>query len=247
MSRNLKNTRISKGGKLIADEWIWNEDFQSGENKIGVDITKHTIYHMGDVCAAEDITLKDILLLIENIDIYSTLSPMFTKGPWLKEMIAEGLSGKKKELHMDSIRLSWVYSINNDFYNEGKDILESYISVSGIVDNENESYALEFTPLYELANCKIILDEELIICDERKESLKKRREYLDSLSEEEYEQETYYPTLLQTRKHFTLYDILHGLFWELSYLGSPIDRDEKLNDLKETARKIDSGEENLKR
>lgn len=245
MSR-FSNMRISKDGRLLADEWIYNEEKRKGRSEKGVDVTDTALFRLHDGCTLDDgVIFRDILLLIENMDIYSSLSPLLTQGPWLKDMVDEGLTGESDDgSSVDTIVIGWCPSVQDDFYNEDKSLFDVYTNVYGKLNEEEfKTYALDFTPIYKFADCAVILDRDFVIQDERKESLKGRREYLDSLSEEEYQKEQYYPTLLTTRQDFTLLDIIHGLFWKLSFHGGPKDRDARLAELSETIRKIESGEE----
>lgn len=43
----------------------------------------------------------------------------------------------------------------------------------------------------------------------------------------------------------TLLQLIHALFWELSFFGTPEERDAERRSLQETVRRIDAGEERL--
>lgn len=243
MSR-FNNLRIAKGGKLLADEWIYNKETQEGKMDRGIDVTELFMYRLRDNCTLEDdVIFRDVLLLIESLDEYTALSPMLTCGPWLKDIVDEGLIGESDtNSQTDNITIGWAAAVEDDFYNEGQSEFTLFTNVYGTGKENTETWALDFTPAYQLVDHTITLDREFSIEDEQKGSLKGRREYLDSLTEEERSEERYYPTIVKTNKSFTLYDIIYGLFWELSFHGSPKDRDLRTAELTETMRKIKSGE-----
>jgi len=246
MSR-FSDLRISSGGKLLADEWIYNEETKRGRMERGVDVTDKALFHLTQECSIEDdVVFKDILMLLESMDIYPFLSPLFTHGPWLKGLVDEGLIPNlfDTEAPVDKIIIGWSCALQDDLYDD-RSVLESCVNVYGVRNDSDETYALDFTPLYELADCKVILDDKVDIHDERKVTMEPRRKYLDSLSDEERGKESYYPIMTETHKSFTLFEILYGLFWEFSFHGGPENREEKLEELKETMRRIDSGEEKL--
>lgn len=241
MSR-FNNMRISKNGKLLADEWIYNKEKRKGRTVKDVDITDSALFRLHNKCILNDnVILRDILLLIKNMNTYPILSPILTQGRWLKDIVDEGLTGESgdDDSAINTIIIGWHSSIQDDIYNEDKSLFDAYINIYGKSNKkDSENYALDFMPIYKLINCAIVLDHNFIIHDERKKSLEGRYEHLVSLSKEEY-----YPSLFTTNHDFTLFNIIHGLFWELSFHGGPKDRDAKSAEMIETIRKINSGEE----
>jgi len=225
MSR-FSNIRIAKGGKLLADEWTYNRETRSGKSIKGVDISNKMKLYLTEKCNLEDeVTLEDILLLVDSTGTHDFLSPMLTRGPWLDEFIEEGFSAPDEGPPVDKIVLKWNASVSKDiFSDDNKEVLELYVGMFGTQDGVDDTFALDFTPLNRLKHCKIILDEEMTIDDERHD---------------------FVPTsaLLYTHKQFTLFDILHGLFWEFSFHGSPAERNKSFQELSEIAKRIQSGEE----
>jgi len=237
------NIRISKGGKLLADKWIYNEETKRGKTEKDVDVSDKAKYFLMDDCSLMDnVTFKDILLLVESLDQYDFLSPLLTRGPWLEELVDEGLSPNLfNKKSVDQINIGWRCSLQDDFYDD-RTLLESYVDIYGKCDNDSDRYGIGFTPLYELQDCKLVLNEKIAIEDERRASNENRALYLKSLSEEERNQESYYPIITKAYKKFTLFEILHGLFWELSFHGGPEDRDKLREELSERVARIQSGE-----
>jgi len=221
------NIIIKKGGELFADKWNPNER----KSEKNVNITDKYLYHLTEECEFEDgLTFKDIMLLIKNIDAYDVLSPILTYGPWLKDLIDEGLSEKPdKKKFFDKIIIGWRCAVVDDY--EGGDYLETYVQVNGIKNDSDDRWAVSYTPLNEMAECEISLNSELLIYDDRHDTR--------GIGEE------YCPTLIGTKKRFTLFNILYGIFWELSFHGGPKERDKKSEELSELVDKIKNGEEKM--
>jgi len=225
MSR-FSNMRISKNGRLLVDEWIYNKETKNGKMIKDTDVTNWALYHLYNECILDDnVVFKDILLLIKNIDKYSLLSPLLTQGLWLKDMIDEGLSVQQNDdFSINNIIISWCAVIQDDFDNNDSSLFHLYTNVYGKSDKEkSETYALDFSPLHKMSDCIITLDHALSIYDEREKSNCR--------------------ALITSNKDFTLFDILRGLFWEFSFHGGPKERDIKLKKMEDTLKKIDSGEE----
>jgi len=226
---SFSNVRVSKGGKLLADKWVYDEEAEKGHFERDIDVSENAVYFLMRNCGIEEgIVFEDILLLTESLDLYPVLSPLFTRGPWLKELVDEGLTPDLfNNSSIDELIIGWICSIQDDYENEGQSVLETYVHTYGKINNDNDTYGIDFTPLYELKNCKIVLAREVEISDEQRASFDKDN----------------YPTVIaKTHKEFTLFEILHGLFWELSFHGSPKNRQEKLEEIQESIRQIDSGE-----
>lgn len=242
MSHRYNNLRIIEGGKLLADEWNYDNEKQQGHVEAGTDITDKAMYYMNEECELEDgLKFKDIMLLIKNIDKYDSLSPLFTGGLWLKDLIDDGLSENNDfEKPIDTMYVYRAASLNDDDYNTNNDYLTSYVSVDGKLNNDDITYALDFIPLYELSDAYIVLNKEFLLIDERQKSNENWKKYLNSLSDEERKKETLYPKILETKKDFSLFDILHGIFWELSFHGGPKNKKDRANELKEIIKNIDN-------
>lgn len=222
MSSRLDKIRISAGGYLLADEWIYDRHTKKGTTTYDVDITDDALYHLYDHCNIElGTTFKDILLLVERINNYDALSPLLTGGPWLKEMVEEGLTESEKKQDIKIIFMNWSTNITNDIYMTDRPIFNINVDVYGAKRDSLETYALDFTPLNELTDCIVSVDVDFRVMDNR-----------DDRDE----------VVVDVCRDYTLLDILRGLFWELSFHGSPKMRTEKLERFKETIRQVNSGE-----
>jgi hypothetical protein len=198
---------LKKGGKLIRS-YIQ----ESGKKKLE-DVSKISHECLFENCTLDkDIKLKDIFLLMKmNINKYDKLI-----GNWCKKIVINGLSKtykiNRKKDKMDYLVLQ--FNLEQDFEDN-----EEYCSTNGLAfphffgieiakkDFENgkkgdikESYAIEFSPPYELASYNVKLNDKVYI---NKNSWGKP------------------PDITLKNPTYTLGQILYGVIWELSYFGSP--------------------------
>ena len=192
--------------------------------------------HLSHACAIEDgVTLKDILLLAKPWAVY--LSPITTQSPdWMEEIIEEGLS---KEFHNDGsiewLELGWVAEVwdydGKDEFNIGADFIGMSTIIPkdehGLYDDWPEdkpvSYAIDFSPVHTLTGYPIKLNTELKV-----------------IPKMDWEN-----PILTADYSFSLLQILKGIFWELSFHGSPKSRDEQMEKLKKQMDEIERGEAKL--
>jgi len=89
-----------------------------------------------------------------------------------------------------------------------------------------QSYAIEFRPMYALANFPIKIRKEIKIEDWRnyKKKLKKKEDIF---------------TIIDVQPSITLMELLYWIFWELSFCGSPEKRDGISADLDERVKELD--------
>jgi hypothetical protein len=77
------------------------------------------------------------------------------------------------------------------------------------------------TPVYELSGLPVKLNDEFVIYNGKDFACKN--------------------PLFSSTKGFTLLDILHGIFWELSFFGSTADREKMATNLHKQVEDIKSG------
>jgi hypothetical protein len=92
-----------------------------------------------------------------------------------------------------------------------------HLSFSGI-GQDSESYAIEFTPVNELAHLEVRLDPKCKVF--------KNCEPVEGL---------------EATVSYSLLDVLGEIYYEISFLGSPADRDEKGAELLQLAEDVKSG------
>lgn len=208
---------ITPGGKLI---------YKHRDKELDGSHASHKL--LFDTCHIEEgVTLRDIFTLVSaNI---SKLGPIL--GKWTKDYVAEALSEPPEEhdSQLERLELYWVYE-QWDQGAEGEVTLEGtdLPRLHGIGADDGGStvqYAIDFTRLNALARLPVVLNREVTLYSHKKGA---------PVNE----------TKLGTCE-FTLADILIGIYWEVSFHGSPKARDKRLKEIEDSAARIKSGEETL--
>lgn len=209
------NVRIARGGKLLADRWDYNRDTGKGEMIRDINIRNQLTHSLHKRCSIDEgVVLEDILLLLDFADEYLALSPVLTGAGNLEAYVLEGLKYTDERSEIEQINIGWKCHIQESLYYEGQSVVEEGVEAYGKANSE--TYALEFTPVNKIAHCKVELDRRFTI----------------------KENDTF---VVSSYKDFTLYDILRGLFWELSFHGSPKQRDGQMEELYRRIDEIDEG------
>lgn len=135
---------------------------------------------------------------------------------------------------IDYLEVHHVY----DYWDYEKDVkIEPYTSFHGICENYTDEFQKEpcrmgigisFTPINQLKKYRIKINNEFII--------------------QNFDTKQSPPQLLTLVKGVTsmkLYDFIAAILHEITWHGAPQERDEVVEDLQETSRRIKSGEEEL--
>lgn len=207
----------------------------------------------------ENLTLRDFFMLLEPDEkmielVFGCHLGHFPIRPYMDEVEEDCVPDGKEE--MDYIECSWVAEQfdYNLFYQKHKDDKEDEDSVSSQLglklhkpiegdENENEisiyidvhgwgpyipsedehyddghpapshiSYAIEFTPLQRMAHLKIKLDKELKLLDRNELGIDDK-------------------PVAEGVMSFTVFDLVGAILSEISFCGSPEERDEKWQDI----------------
>lgn len=92
--------------------------------------------------------------------------------------------------------------------------------------NYRERYAVEFSPMYELAGYLIKVNDKMTIWDHRAKTCKTMLKTID-----------FAPSI-------TLMELLYAIFWELSFCGSIAGREKKRGELDSAIKEIDEAKKN---
>jgi len=197
--------------------------------KITKDMKFGLIDLMNYIDVDHEFTLRDILIACKDSSI-----PMETLGellqcPYIEEYYNE--MDKGKEGDRDMLHLELGYGIEQDdedpfichgwsFYGVGE---EGYIS-QDIIDHYSEeevqkmrdegyreTYAVELSPIYELADYPIKINNEIDVTVYNDTPVKQQP--------------------LKGKPEIRLMEVLYEIFWELSFMGSTTDRDEAKDNL----------------
>lgn len=235
----MENLKITKDGQLLMDVWSQSKK----EWRRDVNATEKPEYCFNHVCKLDEgVTLRSICQLLENLDRFELLSPMLTNSPeWLREVVFECLESPVKDPEGNSLVINWRCTVDKAFEGDGTELWMS-VDFHSLHADEDEKYALSFTSARDIADYPITLDNKLNVMDDRHETFEKQKELRDRLPEEEQDSIPYWIELLATKKDFTLQEILYGIFWELTFHGSPKERDEAKEEIMGRIKGIESGE-----
>ena len=217
----MQDCRIIPGGSLVA----YNCDLDTD-----IDVSDRLEYLLNETVEIEEgTTLKDILMLLK--PYVFQFSPIFTLLPdALRGIIQE--SEKPGSCNLEQLEMTWSVSLQTT---DGEEKVWEHIYFDGIGPPEDENtkeklihYAIDFTPINELAMLPVKLNTEYKIIDER-----------DILNHP-------YPELFKSHKEYTLYDVFFGILNELSFYGYIEDRNDKSDELKGIMKSIEDGTAELK-
>jgi len=184
---------------------------------------------MRDVDLDHEFTLRDVVRAIHNSKISMPVLCQLLRCNYLEKYWEEISSKKFKdggeihylELYWWGTTSKWDNKIDSNqswcFHGVGKagyipDDLKKYCSPEEIKkmkkEKYTESYAIEFTPLYKLANYQIRIRDELWLT------------HYENIKGDVDDKIKFKPSI-------TLIELLYAIFWELSFLGSPQRRNEQ--------------------
>jgi len=210
---------IKKGGKLFKTKWVYDEEKDEG-GYVTTDVTDEAPTRLFNTCTLDDdVTLKDILLLLNtNLGIFDLII-----GNWCKEIVEEGL--KKQPIKEDKIEYLELYWCVVRDKIENKDTFSENIFPRfhghGYEDKNGQRtpYGIAFSPVNQLVNLSLKLSNEYVIINDMnwKEEPK-----------------------IYKGPSYSLGHILYGVIWELSFHGDPINRDKIWNNLMDIKEEVDS-------
>jgi hypothetical protein len=166
------------------------------------DVTEKPCEYLFERCILDDdVTLRDIMLVLNaNLEIFNVVL-----GNWCKEYVTEALSEpadspRIKDYNLECLELYWVFNQSSDDTSGYQ--MPGFQGVGVEVDGQRIDYAIEFIPSYCLLNVPVKLKKTAALYDD-----------------DDYKCELPNPI-------YTLGHILMGIIWELSFTGSPENRDE---------------------
>jgi hypothetical protein len=233
--------QIVKDGKLIETRWIYDEKTEAGEYK-KYDRTDRAIAYLFESCSLEEgVTLKDIFLLLNTeLELFDLVI-----GNWCKDIVTEGLTKPEKPHDLSTYNPEQIEYLCLSFdleYEEDGGINELYgmtrpdfrgVGVELLNDfdfykkGNRISWGVSLAPSNNLINIPVRLENKLVIY----EGILKAKEGELPAKLGEFDNPTY-----------SLGQILESIIWELSFHGSPKDRDSMGSNLEEMVDKIQSGE-----
>ncbi len=207
--------KIKKGGILV--QLVWNSVSQEYDE---LEVKTPYSYLFTECSLDKDITLRDVFTLVNNHrDFFEVVL-----ASWCGEYLDEGLlKSPESPGDIQYLELSWNFvfdptdealegTLQPDFHGMGP-------YSEGKSPSEIISCAIEFTPCNKLIDLPLQLHPCITY-----QNITKPRDI------------TYYK-----EAKFTLGDILNGIFWELSFTGSPADRDRVEEKILKSMKEVEEG------
>lgn len=198
----------------------WNSDKEENENII-IECPTALQLHSDSCEIEEGVTLGNIFFIIKrNIDWWDQILES-----WVKEFVDEGLKilTAKEEKDDDPVELLELYWQAEEW--DGELEFPTFMSFHGKGSPDKKdgiNYGVGFTPTNELARLPIKVNTDFVI--------------YETLHKKPYYKEKYKSTVTPT-----LFQIIFGIFWELSFHGGPDGRDEVIEMLDQRVKDIKSG------
>jgi hypothetical protein len=178
-----------------------------------VSVDELTYYLHSTICFAEGTTLRDLLMLIM---MDQELFMMLTACDCLKELLEELATISPPLEEAVALELAWMVEAVPVGTTT---VIDSSVEFYGL-GGDNGHIGLEFMPAGRIAGLPILLNEAFNIRDDDNPD----------------------KVLFSTTKRFTLLEVVSGIIDELTFLGSPKERDEALDDLRGRMESADDGE-----
>jgi len=209
----MEGLMITKDSKLVETYWDYEEEKKEGSYKTREisHLSPHVLHENG--CSLEDgLTLRNIFeYMSKDISAWGVYI-----GNWCEEFVTEGLKESEHiEKELEYLELYWSYQIS-EYKNEEPRCEFGYrmdFHGKGIPDEHGgQNYSLTFSPVNELANLPVKVNTEVNLCETDYINYKDKKTILGKQS----------PTLFQ---------IIYGIIWELSFHGGPSQRDTQKEEL----------------
>jgi len=188
-------------------------------------------------------TLRDVINLVVLFnDIPLEVMERLIECPYLFEYMEEAQNPPSKEAWEDPspiefLQLSWFGDMgcndgkkwsNSSWQFDGigfKGVMSDaeLFGVKEVEPNFREKYGIEFSTMNNIADLVITLNPEMMIIDHESIQPKSAEEGIQRIS--------FTPSI-------TMGEMLHAIFWELSFMGSPANRDSKKSVLEERCNEI---------
>lgn len=192
-----EHMEIRPGGKLFVVYWDYDPE-RSKEHNTEEDITSHAARNLFRSCKlADGVTLRDVLMLLDSDLIVFDA----VLGNWCADLVEEGLRKPAQKAKTDLAYLELYWQVSEWRGAIGGLDLPSFHAL----DDTGQNYAIELMPVNKLVDLPLKLNKDIKI----------------------YNDEDIKPVFESKIESFTLGQILMGIIHELSFFGSPANRDAK--------------------
>lgn len=209
----------------MSEVWITKTGFRatewSSDVRQNLDKPIHHIFHeLRSTCHIEEgVTLGDIFAAVSR---WPDLVGLLGHYCWcdVEAFHAEALTPAVKASELTVIELSKAFEIGN--HHSGEDI-----DVHGIGPNKDgneiQNWAIDFIPVNELRDVPVRLNRKMRVRDNREG----------------------FREIAEVDCSFSLLEVLGEIYYEISFYGSPSQRDATGDTLRETAEEVESGRTTL--
>jgi hypothetical protein len=209
---------LKKGGILELKYW----DTESHSN-ITRDVTDQATFNLMRQCELDDdVTLRDVFLVLQrDLDVYKIII-----NNWVEELVEEAFQPAERESDVDYLELYWNITVDRDekFPCAPIAFFPSFHGWGSYDDGSGKGgIGLMMSKVSTLMDYPLKLRKDVLFIDDTD---------MKNPITTEYQGATY-----------SLLHILYGIIWEMSFLGGPSDRDEKIEEMEQTIERIKSGEE----
>lgn len=208
------NLQICKNSKLAKMKWVPEEQIYK---KIYLKEKEIPFYINSTVCVEQGATLRNLFNIIIN---YTNFFSLILNLPDLESFFQEAFENSSEEsndyLDLSALELEWSSHVMNRYEEL---ILSEDIYFSGRL-NDGTNVALELTPINEIIDFPLSINDVYNI----------------------YKEEEPFKSIFLAVKPMTLLQVITGIMNEISFFGTPENRNEKVEMLQETIEKLKSGE-----
>lgn len=199
--------------------------FNDNKNEVielGPEMTlENPIDYLFNPCVIEKgTTLKDIINFVANDQL---LTEWISMHSWVKNIhkFHEAVNKKSKEEEKDFTIVieKWV-QVTKNYIKSDAHWLDCYENIFGRKKGEEETYSISYTPLEEIANCPIVLEGARYFDGQKVQYLNAK---------------------------FTLLDVLHAIYWDISFHGDPDDNEDFIKEMSEIVENIKTSPEEIKK
>lgn len=202
--------QLRRGGRLARMEW---SDEAEAHVEIFVHPDEFPAFLDATACIADEVSLRDIMVLIEKRrDLFADMAACGCIPDLLAEMRGETEKEGVDDLPV-ALEMGWSAIVVDGMFQF------SPLFIGRTADGEPVDLA--FAPLSWIADLPVMLDETFIVVD-------------DDEPEE---------AVFASRRMMTLLDVVRGILDELTQLGNPEEKQQAVDELKAAIRGIENGEE----
>ena len=212
-------------GILISANGIQYNRYKNEDRRMFIEPCDNPMFYLKSYCEiAKGTTL---LQLMDAVDQYPELKQfiaMYSGCPDIEEFHAQIREPMRSDDPVEYLEVRWKarlrhgeFDIYSDFYGFGKETEEMKShDGSGLI-----RYSVSYTPLYEMADCPIVLNSNFSVRDDKGK------------------------VIIQGNKRFDFLEVLDAIYDDISFMGGPEDNAQFLEDMRERVKEYKEGKEEL--